>query len=192
VVYPRENAQLREQIRQQGALLSELPPGSPPDAGSFPRRNRLISGLSLGVVVVEAPARSGALITAACAVDQGREVFAVPGEVLHGRSAGCHRLIKEGAKLVEGAEDVLEELGCHLPQVRTQPESAASPPGPVLSLNPEEVRILGQLTGQPCDVDRLAQDLEMPPSLLLGTLLELELAGLVAQLPGKRFARTVP
>jgi DNA processing protein len=191
VVYPRTNAQLHARIQQQGAVLAEYPLGHPPDAGTFPRRNRLISGLSLGTVVVEAPAQSGALITAAYALDQNREVFAVPGEVRLGRSAGCHRLIKEGAKLVEGVGDILEELGPRFEQQAqlaldfSAPVSAA--PGPALS--PEEDQVFALLGEEPLHIDTLAAQAELSVPELLRILLDLELAGLVAQLPGKRFVR---
>ena len=110
VAYPPENRDLQGEIAKKGALLTELPPGTMPHPWNFPMRNRIISGLSYGVVVIEAPEDSGALITAATAAEQGREVFAVPGDVMSGRSKGCHRLIKEGAKLAEDASDVVEEL----------------------------------------------------------------------------------
>ena len=190
MVYPRENAGLHARIRQQGAVVSELPMGSRPQAGSFPRRNRLISGLSVGVVLVEAPAKSGALITANCAREQGREVFAVPGDLRSGMSAGCHRLIRDGAKLVEGVEDIMEELE-HLfprnPPLEAALEGRAAAPAPDLSTG--EQRILNHLGGEPRHIDGLAQQLSLATAELLEVLLTLELAGRVTQLPGKRFVK---
>lgn len=127
-VYPREHRQLAEEIGRQGAVLSELPPHQPPQSGNFPQRNRIISGLALGVVVVEAGERSGALITARHASDQGREVFAVPGSVESPTSRGCHRLIRDGAKLVESSHDILEELGSLLELLADQPGPSAPLP----------------------------------------------------------------
>ncbi len=190
VAYPHENSNLYMRIQQQGAVFSEFPMGSPPDKGWFPRRNRLISGLSLGVVLVEAPARSGALITARYAREQNREVFAVPGDVRTHKSAGCHQLIRDGAILVEGVEDVVEELQ-HWglgDQREVEPEVAAvSEPTAVLSSR-EQV-ILERLDTEPCHIDRLSQEVDLETAEVLGTLLELELTGLVEQLPGKRFIR---
>lgn len=191
VVYPRANAQLHARIQEQGAVLAEYPLGYPPDASTFPRRNRLISGLSLGTVVVEAPAQSGALITAAYALDQNREVFAVPGEVRGGRSAGCHRLIKEGAKLVEAVGDILEELGPRFEQqaqlvLNFAPPLSASPEP---ETSPEERQILALLGEEPLHIDPLAIQAKVSGPELLRILLDLELAGLVVQLPGKRFVR---
>lgn len=191
VIYPRANAQLHERIRAEGAVVAEYPLGYPPDAGTFPRRNRLISGLSLGTVVVEAPAQSGALITAAFALDQNREVFAVPGEVRGGRNAGCHRLIKEGAKLVEGVADILDELGPRFAQRAqlaldfTAPPTAGAPP----NLSPSEQQVFDLLTEEPLHIDVLAAQCRTPMPELLRILLELELAGVVVQLPAKRFVR---
>lgn len=190
VIYPRTNTQLHTRIQQQGAVLAEYPLGHPPDAGTFPRRNRLISGLSLGTVVVEAPAQSGALITASFALDQNREVFAVPGEVRGGRSAGCHRLIKEGAKLVEGVGDILEELGPRFEQqAQLAMDFAATAAAPEPKLSPEERQVFGLLGEEPLHIDPLASQTRLPIPELLRILLDLELAGLVAQLPGKRFVR---
>ena len=183
VVYPRDNAALYRRIQQQGAVLSEFPLGAPPEKGWFPRRNRLISGLSLGVVVIEAPARSGALITARYALEQNREVFAVPGDIRSGGSAGCHQLIKDGAKLVESVEDVLEELHHWRPRPQT------SEPEPLPDLPAPQRLLLDQLGPQPRPLEQLGQEVDMPPGDLLNELLQLELAGLVEQRPGRQFAR---
>ncbi len=183
VPYPRVHTQLYRQIRERGALVSEFAWGAQPERGAFPRRNRIISGLSLGVVIVEAPQKSGALITVQHALDQNREVFAVPGDVRSGRNAGCHQLIKDGAKLVEDVEDVLEELAAWAAP-RLQPDPAPAP-----ALPPEEERVYALLSRQPRHIDELAQDSALPPATLLDVLLRLELDGLVDQLAGKRFLR---
>ena len=186
VIYPAHHARLYRQIRQSGAVISEFPMGSAPEPGSFPRRNRIISGLSLGVVVVEAPARSGALITTTYAAEQGRDVFAVPGDVRRGKSAGCHALLRDGAKLVERVEDILEEMGTfsatEAVTVERAPELAAD-------LAPREKHILAHLEGGEQHVDALAEAVGLELPLLLDALLKLELAGLVDQRPGKRFVR---
>ena len=181
VPYPRAHTGLYRQIRERGAIVSEFAWGSQPNRQTFPQRNRIISGLSLGVIVIEAPQKSGSLITVTHAVDQNREVFAVPGDVRSGASAGCHRLIKDGAKLVEEVEDVLEELAGWAPPA----SKAMSLP----ELPPEDARIYGLLSREPRHIDELAQDSTLPPQALLGSLLRLELDGLVDQLAGKRFLR---
>ena len=186
VVYPAQNADLHRRLQTQGAVISEFPLGAAPEPGSFPRRNRIISGLSLGVVVVEAPEHSGSLITAAHAVEQNREVFAVPGNVLNGRSAGCHRLIKDGAKLVEGVEDVLMELEQWLSRgAKASHRATESAP----ELSGDAQRVFDLLGHQPRHVDQLAEQVDVPLADLLDLLLRLELDGLVAQLPGKQFVR---
>ena len=181
VPYPRTHTHLYRQIRERGAIVSEFAWGAQPERGAFPRRNRIISGLSLGVVIVEAPQKSGALITVQHALDQNREVFAVPGDVRSGRSAGCHQLIKDGAKLVEDVEDVLEELAMW---AAPRPQDAPAP-----DLPPEEESVYALLSRQPRHIDELAQDSALPPATLLDVLLRLELDGLVDQLAGKRFLR---
>ena len=185
VIYPPRHADLYRAIRRRGAVISEFPMGSSAAAGWFPRRNRVISGLSLGTVVVEAPARSGALITASYALEHNREVFAVPGDVLRGNSKGCHRLLKEGAKLVEDVNDVLEELG----QWRT---GAPGMPPSAPALTGAEGEVFDRLGADPRHVDDIAQGVEMPPARLLDVLLRLELDGRVEQLPGKHFVRRAP
>lgn len=181
VSYPRAHTGLYRRIRETGAIVSEFPMGAQPERGSFPRRNRIISGLSLGVVIVEAPAKSGSLITVSHAVEQDREVFAVPGDVRLGLSAGCHRLIKEGAKLVEGVDDVLEELAGWAVQA---PQAVPAP-----DLPPEDQRVYGLLGREPRHIDELVQDSTLPHGALLDALLRLELDGLIEQLAGKRFLR---
>jgi DNA processing protein len=180
-----ENAALYRRVQGQGAVVSEFPMGARPEAGSFPRRNRVISGLSLGVIIVEAPEKSGSLITAAYAAEQNREVMAVPGDIRSGRSRGCHRLLRDGAALVEGVEDVLFQLEQWLPR-RPHQEVAALPQPPLV---PQDQQVYGMLGAQPRHIDELAQEAKLAPEKLLEILLRLELEGLIAQQPGKHFAR---
>ena len=201
VVYPPENEALYKSICEHGAALSEIPLGVVPQARHFPRRNRLISGLSLGVVVVEAAKRSGSLITARFAGDQGREVFAVPGSPLDPRAGGCNRLIREGALLIESAADVLEVLAplVHSEKpARAAPRSLAQPgnlPGnlPVPPApepgNAERAIIEDLLAAEPIQVDDVARQSRLPIAVVHGVLLELELAGKAERHPGNRFAR---
>jgi DNA processing protein len=147
MVYPPENRNLYERIIGQGAVVSEFPMGSPPEGGHFPKRNRIISGLSIGVVVVQAGMESGSLITANYALEQGREVFAVPGNVGSDSSRGTHQLIKDGAKLVESSEDILEEV---LPQWRKEREAPQEVERPVRDLTEEEKVLFEQLEKRLC------------------------------------------
>ncbi|HWP99823.1 MAG TPA: DNA-processing protein DprA [Vicinamibacterales bacterium] len=183
VVYPAENAGLAARIRERGALLSELPPGTPPRAAHFPQRNRLISGLSLAVLVVEAGPRSGSLITARCALEQGREVMAVPGSVLTERNRGAHALLRDGAKLVECADDILTELD--------RPGAAGRAPGESWTAKSltEDPLLATMEAGEEYDLDRLVALSGLTAPAILPRLAELELAGAVARLPGGRFAR---
>ena len=178
-IYPARNKELAIAIAQHGAIVSEFPLGTPPLASNFPRRNRIISGLSWGVLVVEAAPESGSLITARLAAEQGREVFAIPGSIHSPMSRGCHKLIKQGAKLVETAEDVLEELGSsnEAPRPEKQPEDASEHP------------ILQVLGHDPCSLDELAARTGLSADQLLPELLTLELEGLISTLPGNRFQR---
>ncbi|SHF49994.1 DNA protecting protein DprA [Desulfacinum infernum DSM 9756] len=195
VVYPKPNRDLRRRIVEKGLLVSEFPLGTPPLAGHFPMRNRIISGLSLGVVVVEAADRSGSLITARLALEQGREVFAVPGLARHFRSSGPHRLLRQGAKLVESAEDILEEIA---PMVRpswSMSDVAAGAAGEggrddgEPNLSEEHQRILAVLSEEPCHVDRICRECSLGAAQTMALLLDLEMKGLVRQLPGKYFVR---
>ena len=188
VPYPPSNRDLYERILGEGAVVSELPLGSPPAAGSFPRRNRIISGVSLGVVVAEAPERSGALITARCGAEQGREVFAVPGEVTNRRCHGGLALLRDGACLARSADDVVEELWPLLPDpVRNasgpadggRGAEAEAPSDPLLALLETGVR----------HMDALTRGSGLPPAAVSARLLELELAGRVESLPGGAWAR---
>jgi DNA processing protein len=182
VAYPPEHRALAERIVAQGAVLSEYPPGRQPDAQNFPARNRLISGLSLGVVVVEAPERSGALITADFAADQGREVFAVPGSVLSAASAGNNRLLRDGARLVRSGADVLEDL-----ELDGGPDADAVQRA--LPLDESERRLLAVLTREPQHIDEVAALADVPISEASAYLTILELNGLVRNAGALHYAR---
>jgi DNA processing protein len=182
--YPAEHETLYRRIGENGAVLSELPIGTRPLAFNFPARNRLISGLSLGVVVVEATEKSGSLITATLAVEQGREVFAVPGEVGSSRSRGAHRLIRQGAKLVESVDDIIEEIA---PQLLDRTGSATQRAPRVLPQNAGDATrtIFALLQENTLQVDQVIERTGMSAAQVLETLLDLELQGLLRQLPGK-------
>ncbi len=184
-IYPAEHRRMAGLIAEHGAVVTEFAPGTAPEAFNFPRRNRIISGLSLGVVVVEAAPRSGSLITARMALDQNRDVFAVPGSILSRRSAGTHGLIKEGAKLVETVADIIDELPPALPRPAPPPRGPAKPAGPGLSES--EARIVAALEPYPIHIDDLVRRTRTDAGQLAGILLQLELRGLVRQHPGKRF-----
>lgn len=190
VNYPRENRALREAIPASGAVVTEFTLGTVPAPGHFPQRNRIISGMALGVVVVEAAHRSGSLITARLALEQGREVFAVPGLVRHYRSVGPHRLLKQGAKLVENAEDVLEELRSMIrpsrPGIRAGADRAQEPIG-FEDENEDERALLALLDHSPRHIDDLARAIAWPVARALSVLSALELRGRVQQLPGMHF-----
>jgi len=184
-IYPAEHRGLAGEVIAHGAVLTEFPLGTPPVRLNFPRRNRIISGLSLGVVVAEAGVDSGALITAHHALEQGREVFAVPGRVHARYSEGCNRLIKAGAKLVETWEDVLSELA---PQVRpSRPRRAAPPPPPTLTQAEQQVYDI--LSDGPLHIDALIVRANLPGGRAASALLGLEMKSLVRQLTGKVFER---
>lgn len=182
VVYPPEHAALASEVAAHGAVVSELAPGTPPRSFHFPLRNRIISGLSRAVVVVEAAERSGSLITAACALEQGREVLAVPGSVLNGRHSGCHALVRDGASLVESAFDILSALN-ELPELDAGPSGDAPPADsdPILPL---------MNAGEPYDLDQLCALAGADAVRLLGRLLALELRGAVRRQSGGRFVRS--
>ncbi len=182
VVYPPENDKLRDALAQGGALISEFPMATGPLAENFPRRNRIISALSRGVVVVEAGEHSGSLITARFALEQGREVFAVPGNVTLSGSRGVNGLIKEGAKLVEGVEDILEELGIE----PLTPSGLREPPG--FSLTPQEAELYVLLCQGPLHIDDLIVQSALTVSEVSATLLRLELKGAIVRLPGDHFS----
>lgn len=182
--YPPGNADLMEQIACSGAVISEFPLGTKPLPGHFPQRNRIISGLSLGTVVVEATAKSGSLITANYALEDNREVFAVPGNIGSPYSRGCHQLIKEGAHLVESASDILNEIIVDHPV-----EEQLSIDRLALALNSEEKVVLSLIPYQPMHIDDIIKACGNPASEIITTLLSLELKKLVRQTPGKYFCR---
>lgn len=203
-VYPLENIRLRDQIITEGAVISEFPMSTPPLRQNFPIRNATISGLSLGVVVVEAAEDSGALITAHHALEQGREVFAVPGNITATTSHGTHSLIKQGAKLIEGINDILEELiliienydreitarlkeqictsGDKIPSRETELE---------VTLSPEDKKILSLLSWEPQNIELVIKKSELPVQEVIGILTNLEIKGLIKQLPGKMFVKNL-
>ncbi len=187
-LYPPEHAALAAQVSAQGALISEAPPHSPPLAGAFPQRNRIISGLSLGVIVVEASTQSGALISARHAMEQGREVFAVPGRVDNRLAHGCHRLIRDGAKLVETADDVLEELGPLVtPAMQADGREIHHPAE--LALNEVEQQVLAAVRSEPTTVDAVVVASRLPVQQVLATLSVLEMRRLVRRLSGNLVLR---
>jgi DNA processing protein len=177
-VYPAAHRELAHALASDGLLISEFPLGTPPLAANFPRRNRIISGLSLGCLVVEASLQSGSLITARMALEQGREVFAIPGSIHSPQSKGCHHLIKQGAKLVECAQDILDELG-HFAATTAAPNRPAGESHPVLE----------HLGYDPVDMDSLGLRSGLTIDALSAILLQLELEGRVAALPGGLFQR---
>ena len=184
LIYPPENRSLYGEIVDHGAVLSEFPMGSRPEAVHFPRRNRIISGLSLGVVVVQASGKSGSLITAGYALEQGRDVYAMPGNVGAEGSRGTNQLIKQGAKLVESSEDILEEI---LPQWKREGTVEAKDPSHGL---PEDEKALYQLLGEtPLHIDAIILESRLDPGKVSSLLLNLELKGLVSQSPGKYFGK---
>lgn len=187
-IYPPEHEELAEQVAVQGAVLSEAPPRAGPRSGTFPQRNRIISGLSLGVIVVEAGDRSGALITARHAMEQGRDVFAVPGRVEDRTARGCHRLIRDGAKLIETADDVLEELGPLVAAVPRDDGQVIHHPAELL-LNELEQKILGAIHGDATSIDEIISCTELPVPQVLSTLSVLEMRHLVRRLSGNTVLR---
>jgi DNA processing protein len=182
IMYPPEHAALAREMIVDGAVVSELAPGTPPLPMFFPQRNRVISGLSQAVVIVEAGEKSGSLITARCALEQGRDVLAVPGNVLSGRNRGGHALLRDGAKIVETAADILEELGVREPP----PGDPASNGEDAVPLDPV---LAALIPGESCDLDDLAERSGLAPERLLPRLFELELQGQVRRAGGGRFVR---
>ncbi|MDI6776888.1 MAG: DNA-processing protein DprA [Syntrophales bacterium] len=200
VVYPPENEKLFLEIAAHGAVITEFPFGTPPHGPNFPARNRIISGISYGVVVVEAGDKSGSLITAKFALEQGREVFAVPGSIDTAGSRGTHKLIKQGAKLIENVYDILDEI---LPQLdrelqdsvlRARKDDTAQEKGTpavakVGGLSAAEIAVLKQISSEPVDVDSIIASTGLRANDVLHILLTMELQGLIRQLPGKMFVR---
>ncbi|MEN3811542.1 DNA-processing protein DprA [Chromobacterium piscinae] len=178
-VYPASNRQLAHRVAAEGLILSEFPLGMGPLAGHFPRRNRIIAGLALGCLVVEAGTASGSLISARLAMESNRDVMAIPGSIHNAQARGCHRLIKDGARLVETVDDVLDEIG-RLP---------AAPAAAEREMEPEAPPLLLSMGWEPVLADSLAGTLGLTPGEVYAMLLELELAGRVASLPGGRFQR---
>jgi len=191
-VYPARHRKLAHQIAEQGALVSEFPPGIPPTRANFPRRNRIISGLSVGTLVVEAATRSGSLITARLAAEQGREVFAIPGSIHNPLARGCHQLIRQGAKLVETAADIIEELWPLLAHLQAFPTTPGSPAASNKEQNwdAEYQRLLEVLGFDPLPVDRLIERSGLTAESVSSMLLLLELEGYVASAPGGHYSLT--
>ena len=187
-VYPARNHELAHQIVKRGAIVSEYPLGTPPLRENFPRRNRIISGLSLGTLVVEAAMRSGSLITARLAAEQGREVFAIPGSIHSPLSKGCHRLIRQGAKLVETANDIIEELGALVDSLKqvSDTEVNVDPAQPEAD---EQYPLLEYLGYDPIDINALVELSGLTPEAISSMLLDMELAGKVQSCAGGKYQR---
>jgi DNA processing protein len=185
VNYPSENKNLFDAIAENGAVVSEFPFGSNPEPWRFPPRNRLISGLSLGVLICQSPIRSGALITADYALQQGKDVYCIPGNIDDERNSGCHQLIKDGARLVENAQDILEELGIE----RKEDESQLSLP--VESLSEQEQTIVSLLSLEPVQVDDIIERSGVSAPMVSGTLTVLEMKGIVKRVPGNAYVRSL-
>lgn len=204
-MYPEENRDLAAEIAENGAIISEFPMEQQPSRDTFPRRNRIIAGLSLGVLVVEAPPRSGALITARHAVEMNREVFALPGQIDQDNAAGCHQLIRDGATLVRNLDDVLSELGPvadHLASIGGEPSVSEAMPPQMSSLAPDslapqnttpqnekEVQVIAALGEEPIHIDQICATTGLPVQTVSATLMILEIRRKVRQLPGKFFVR---
>jgi len=188
-IFPPENAELFERIASNGAVITQFPFNRPADKQSFPIRNRIVAGMSLGAVVVEANLTSGALITANMAVEYGRQVFAVPGRIDSPRSKGCHELIKKGAKLCEGAEDILSEFEYLFPSSNRPPGASQTGVLPALTLSENEQIIYDALGTEEEGIDEIIRASGLPSSAVSVALLSLEMKRLIRQLPGKRFVR---
>ena len=196
VTYPRENGELFRKIAENGAVVTEYPMGTPPDRANFPPRNRIISGISMGVIVMEAAKESGSLITAAYSVEQGREVYALPGSVGSSTSRGTHALIRNGAKLVEGPNDVLEDL---LPYMKgylkeldlEYGDKGEAPAISMPSLTADEMAVYGHISVEPAHVDVISGKTGFPVSKTLSVLLDMELKGAVRQISGMRYVREI-
>lgn len=192
-VYPASHHKLAHQIAEQGAIISEFPPGTEPRPGHFPRRNRIISGMSLGTLVVEATLKSGSLITAHQALEQGREVFSIPGSIHNPQSKGCHKLIKEGAKLVENSQDIMNELGpLLLSLVPDEPAQKTVISDNTSELDSDYQQLLEQMGWDPISVEQLINITKFPPESVSSMLLLLELQGHVSSAPGGLYSRTIP
>jgi len=190
-VYPARHHGLARQIAEQGALVSEFPVGTPPLAENFPRRNRIISGLSLGTLVIEAALRSGSLISARFAGEQGREVFAIPGSIHNPLARGCHHLIRQGAKLVETAQDVIDELGALADACTAtpRPDETIEQTGQTLELAAEYMQLLDNIEFDSTSVDQLVTKSGLTPAEVSSMLLQLEMSGYIASSPGGLYNR---
>jgi DNA processing protein len=187
-VYPARHRDLARRIAEQGSLVSEFPLGTSPQPGNFPQRNRIISGLSLGTLVVEAAIRSGSLISARYALEQGREVFAIPGSIHNPLARGCHRLIRDGAKLVETAQDVMDELGSLAAACSALPGTGEETTKPQ-QLGEEYLQLLDSIDFDPTSIDQLVERSGLTPAEVSSMLLQLELSGHIASNPGGRYNR---
>ena len=189
IVFPPENNELFERIAANGAVITQFPFNRPADKQSFPIRNRIVAGMTLGTVVVEADLNSGALITANFAIEYGRQVFAVPGRIDSPRSKGCHDLIKKGAKLCEGAEDVLSEFEYLFPGSNRPPSAGETGVLPALELSGNEQKVYDALSEEESSIDEVIRRSGLPSSAVSVALLGLEMKRVVKQLPGKLFVR---
>jgi DNA processing protein len=187
-VYPPQHAELGQRICESGALISEMPPGTRPRKGMFPARNRLISGLSLGTLVIEAGERSGALISARLAGEQGREVFALPGLVTNPNTRGCHQLIRDGAILVQSPDDVLDALGPLVESIQVKPDQSVRHAAE-LQLNEQESIVLHAIGMEPTDINQIVNTSDLPVARVLSTLSVLEMRRLVRRLSGQLVQR---
>ena len=187
-VYPAEHTELAEQIKENGAVVSEALPRVAPKSGCFPRRNRIVSGLSLGVVVVEAGARSGAAISARLAMEQGREVFAVPGRIDSRMSFGCHKLLKDGAKLVQSVDDILDELGPLFAPAQVDSDNTIRHPAE-LKLSDQQRKVLNAINQEPTAFDVIVAKVELPTPRVLATISVLEARRLIRRITGSTFSR---
>lgn len=186
-IYPRQNRNLYEEISQRGLIISEYPPDTKPEVWRFPARNRIISGLSYGVIVVEASEKSGALITADYALDQGREVFAVPGQINREQSKGVHNLIRQGATLITCVSDVFQELGWFIPELLDDNKEKVN--SCIKDLTKEEQQVYLLLNSDPKHIDFITSNIELSSEKVNSILMLLEIKGLITQLDGKRFIR---
>ena len=186
ITYPASNKKLADKIIREGAVISEFPIGTPPEPKNFPIRNRIISGLTKGVVVVEATKKSGSLITASLALEQGREVFAVPGSIHSFKSKGCHFLIKQGARLIENSDDILDELGLNYDYT---PKTDTFKEGPLPHMDDPEKAVFDLIGDYPLHIDQISRQGNLPPGKAASILMRMELKGIIRQLPGKMFVR---
>ena len=189
LIFPSENAELYERIAAHGAVITQFPFNRPADKQSFPIRNRIVAGMTLGTVVVEANLTSGALITANFATEYGRQVFAVPGRIDSPRSKGCHDLIKKGAKLCEGVEDILSEFEYLFPGSNRPPSAGETGVLPALELSANEQAVYDTLSKEESAIDEIIRRSGLPPSAVSVALLGLEMKRIIRQLPGKLFVK---